>query len=832
MTQGLADPLFAGWDTMPPSTSDERRRALMDAIARKQHELEEFERRRDVAKHSLEHLTAQFEALYGAKRNPPGQSAFTGDVVPLTGPEKVALFRSLFRGRDDVFPVLWTSTKTGHTGYSPACSNEWTPGVCEKPRVRCGECPNQAFVPVSDRVILDHLQGRHVAGVYPLLADETCWFLAADFDKAEWKKDVAAFRDACRGAGLPVAVERSRSGNGAHAWFFFDAPVSAAVARRMGCYLITQAMSRRHGLDMTSYDRLFPNQDTMPRGGFGNLIALPLQHGPRAKDNTVLIDEDFDPFPDQWAYLAGVQRIAASTVERVAADAQRSGEVLGVRTSGLEEEDAAAPWLIPPSRRSIPVVPAVKEPVPTRVEATLAQRLFISKAGLPSSLINALRRLAAFQNPDFYQKQRLRLSTARTPRIIYRAEDFPRHVALPRGCVDDATALLQTLGATLEIDEQREDGHSIEHRFHGTSTELQEHAVRALRAHDIGVLVAPPGVGKTVAGIRMIAERARNTLVLVHLRPLLEQWVAQLAMFLDVDPRSIGRIGDGKRRATGVIDVAMFQSLVRGGTVADLVAGYGHVVVDECHHVSASSFEQVLSEVRARYVTGLTATPKRRDGQHPIFEMQLGPARYVVDRRSSSAASPFARRLVVRETEFELTGETDLPIQRIYRSLAGDERRNDLILNDIIGSLAAGRSPLVLTERKDHLDFLAGRLRAFTKHLIVLQGGVGAKKRREALAALAAIPDGEEFLVLATGRYIGEGFDDARLDTLFLTMPVSWRGTVVQYTGRLHRLHPGKTEVRIYDYVDRRVPVLARMYERRVTGYRAIGYERSDDTVL
>ena len=271
---------------MPPSTSDERKRALLDAIARKQHELLEFERRRDVAKRSLEHLTAQLEALDGPKPDLPVQTALTGAVVPLTGPEKVALFRSLFRGRDDVFPVLWTSTKSGRTGYSPACSNEWTPGVCEKPRVRCGECPNQAFVPVSDRVILDHLRGRHVAGVYPLLADETCWFLVADFDKADWKKDVAAFRDACRGARLPVAVERSRSGNGAHAWFFFDAPVSAAVARRMGCYLITQAMSRRHGLDMTSYDRLFPNQDTMPRGGFGNLIALPLQHGPRALRTT------------------------------------------------------------------------------------------------------------------------------------------------------------------------------------------------------------------------------------------------------------------------------------------------------------------------------------------------------------------------------------------------------------------------------------------------------------------------------------------------------------------------------------------------------------------
>ena len=469
------------------------------------------------------------------------------------------------------------------------------------------------------------------------------------------------------------------------------------------------------------------------------------------------------------------------------------------------------------------MVPVVDEPVPTPVEATLAQRLFIGKAGLPSSVINALRRLSAFQNPEFYQKQGMRLSTARTPRIITCAEAFPGHLALPRGCVDDAASLLRAMGATLEIDDQRECGQAIEHRFRGTSTELQEHAVHALLAHDIGVLVAPPGVGKTVAGIRLIAERARNTLVLVHRQPLLDQWVAQLAMFLDVEPGSIGHIGGGRCRATGLIDVAMIQSLVRKDAVADLVAGYGHVVVDECHHVSAKSFERVLCEVRARYVTGLTATPRRRDGQHPIFEMQLGPARHVADRKSASAVSPFKRRLIVKETAFELVGDPDQPIQRIYRSLADDEQRNDLILDDVIGSLEAGRSPIVLTERKDHLAFLADRLRSFTKHLIVLKGGVGAKKRRETLADLAAIPDGEECLVLATGRYIGEGFDDARLDTLFLTMPISWRGTIVQYTGRLHRLHPGKTEVRIYDYVDRHVPVLARMYERRLAGYRSIG---------
>ena len=818
----------------PDPASDGERQALRDAVARKKDELRAIEHRRDAAERELRRLEAELGTFDAPPPEPSGEFSGSGDSIPAAAAGKVALFRALFRGREDVFPVLWTNRRTGRTGYAPACGNEWMRGVCEKPRIRCGECPNQAFLPVRDRVMLDHLRGRHVAGVYPMLPDETCWFLAVDFDKGGWKQDVAAFRGACEAAGLPVAVERSRSGNGAHAWFFFDAPVSAAAARRMGCHLITRAMSRRHGLGMSSYDRLFPNQDTMPRGGFGNLIALPLQHEPRAGDNTVFVDDGFRPFPDQWAYLAGVRRIPSSTVERIAAQALRDGQVLGVRSSGMEEGDGTAePWLLAPSRGSMLPAPTVEESVPARIEATLAQRLFIDKAGLPSPILDALKRLAAFRNPEFYRKQAMRLSTALTPRVIACAEDFPRHVSLPRGCADDAAALLRALGSTLDVDDQREAGQPIRYRFRGTLTELQEVAVRALLAHDVGVLVAPPGVGKTVAGIRLIAERARNTLVLVHRQPLLDQWIAQLAMFLDVEPRSIGRIGGGKRHVTGRIDVATIQSLVRKDVVADLVAGYGHVVVDECHHVPAVSFERVLSEVRARYVTGLTATPKRRDGQHPILEMQLGPARHVADRKSPSAARPFTRRLIVRETAFELAdGDTGRPIQVVYRLLAGDERRNSLILDDVIGALEGGRSPIVLTERKDHLDFLADRLRGFSKHLIVLRGGVGAKKRREALAALDAVPDGEERLILATGRYIGEGFDDARLDTLFLTMPVSWRGTIVQYTGRLHRSHPGKREVRIYDYVDRRVPVLARMYERRLAGYRSIGYDLSNETIL
>jgi superfamily II DNA or RNA helicase len=800
---------------------------LREAVAREEARVARLEEERHQAQGRLDALRSELAAL---------EAPTHGRLLPLlaesarpeTSAEKVTLFRQLFRGRDDLYPKLWRNATTGRKGYAPACANEWVRGICEKPRVKCGECPNQAFLPVTDQVIRDHLQGRHVVGVYPLLTDETCWLVAADFDKRSWADDVLAFAETCRMIGAPAAVERSRSGQGAHAWFFFAAPVSATAARKMACHLLTETMSRRHELSMESYDRLFPNQDTLPRGGFGNLIALPLQHEPRQSENTVFVDDRLMPHPDQWAFLAAVPRIDPDTVERLARDATRAGQVLGVRwTDGDAEDDEATPWSRSPSRRGSPA--RLPGPVPPRIRSVLAQRLFVEKVGLVSPQLNQIKRLAAFQNPEFYKKQRLRLSTALTPRVIACAEELAEYVALPRGCRDDLEALLGSAGSTLGVEDRRQAGEPLDLRFQGELTPVQEQAAQALLSHDAGVFVAPPGVGKTVVGTYLVAARARSTLVLVHRQPLLDQWVAQLGMFLGLDPKAIGQIGAGKRRPTGRLDVAMLQSLVRERRVDDVVAGYGHVIVDECHHVPAVSFERILSEVKARYLTGLTATPRRRDGLHPILEMQLGPVRFAVDAKSQAARRPFDHRLVVRETAF--TGGTLDPaqgIQALYGALAGDERRNRLILDDVVQALEERRSPILLTERKDHLEHLATHLQPLVRHLVVLQGGMTPSERREVMARLASIPGDEPRLVLATGRYIGEGFDDARLDTLFLTMPVSWKGTLVQYAGRLHRLHPGKTEVRIYDYVDREVPLFQRMFEKRLRGYRAIGYARDD----
>ena len=809
-----------------PSGPLSARDSLVTELASLASDLERIETQRIAAKTRIATLQNELATLDAATPRLVAEAPPT--QAPRTPKEKVKLFRELFRGRSDLYPTRFVSKRTGTPGYAPACSNKFVPGVCELPKVKCGDCTRQAFKPVDDAAVIAHLKGQHVMGVYPMLEDETCWFLAVDFDKSSWMDDVRAFRQTCRRLGLAVAVERSRSGNGAHVWFFFATPVAAATARKMGCHIITETMANRHKLGMDSYDRLFPSQDTMPRGGFGNLIALPLQHGPRQEGNSVFLNDDLAAFPDeqQWTHLASVKRIDALTVERIASEASRVGSVVGVRMAEAVDDDAA-PWTQPPSMmlRSS----RITEPLPNRVSAVLSQRLFVDKASLPSPLLDQVKRIAAFQNPEFYRKQSMRLSTALTPRIISCAEDLPQHVALPRGCRPDLEALLRDLGVALEVVDERVGGEPLALRFIGTLTPVQDQAARALLTYDCGVLVAPPGTGKTVVGAYLVAARACSTLVLVHRRPLLDQWRAQLAVFLGVDSRQIGQIGAGKRNSTGRIDVAMIQSLVRNDCVADLVAGYGQVIVDECHHLPAMSFERVLASAKARYVAGLTATPQRRDGHHPITQMQLGPVRFTVNAKSQVSQRPFEHRLIVRETAFcPSSAAAHGGIQGLYAVLAQDESRNAMILNDVISALAEGRSPILLTERKDHLEYFASKLRPFARHLVVLRGGLGAKAAREVREQLTAIPDAEERLLLATGRYIGEGFDDPRLDTLFLALPISWKGTLVQYTGRLHRLHPGKRDLRIFDYVDRDVPMLLRMFEKRLRGYRAIGYARGE----
>jgi len=660
-------------------------------------------------------------------------------------------------------------------------------------------------------------------GVYPMLRDETCFFLAVDFDKSAWQEDTTAYISTCRDWGLSVALERSRSGQGGHVWLFFNEPISAALVRRLGAALLTETMERRPDVGLDSYDRFFPNQDTLPKGGFGNLIALPLQKQPRAYGNTLFMDENNLSHTDQWAYLSSIKKSDRKTIEDLVQGADRKGRIVGVRMALMEDDDE--PWTVPPSgHRQSPI----EDPLPDKLVLTLSDQIYIPKQALPPGLRNRLIRLAAFQNPEFYRAQALRLSTYDKPRIIGCAEDHPQHLALPRGCLEDVQGLCRDLHIKTRLHDMRFDGTPLEASFVGVLRSEQEKAAQKMLSHNTGVLSATTAFGKTVIAAWLIAQRGVNTLVIVHRRQLLEQWMERLSSFLDISKTSIGRIGGGRNKPNGSLDVAIIQSLVRKGVVKDCVANYGQLMVDECHHLSAQSFEQVVRKAKAKYVTGLSATVTRKDGHHPIIFMQCGPIRYRVDAKSQAASRPFTHRVHVKTTSFWPTKASDtdarLQFQSLYDELITDEQRNQLICDDVLAAIMDGRSPLVLTERKQHLDKLVARLTPKVQHIVALTGGASPKKIRAMAERLSTIPEDQERVLLATGRYIGEGFDDSRLDTLFLTLPVSWRGTIAQYVGRLHRLYDHKREVRVYDYADLNVPMLARMFDRRCRGYEAVGY--------
>ena len=751
--------------------------------------------------------------------------------------EKIKLFRSLFKGREDVFARRWYSKTTDKSGYQPVCENEWNEELCDKKKYKCSVCPNRKLMPLTDKDIYRHLSGkdsygRDVVGIYPMLADETCLFLCADFDEENFKADVTAFRKTCQEFDIPVSVEISRSGNGAHAWIFFSEPVLASVARKLGSGILTRTMEKSN-LSFKSYDRFFPNQDTMPKGGFGNLVALPLQGNARKNGNSLFVDENFIPYSDQWEYLDSVQKLSPEKVFELVGVLCKLGE-LGELISDKEDK----PW-----ETKKQIAHTVDE-YPKSLEIIRSNMLYIPAKDLSAGMMNKIKRLAAFRNPDFYRSQAMRLPVYDKPRIICTADIFDEYIALPRGCEDALYSLLTGARNKITMTDKTNAGTEIPVDFNGALREEQQPAADALLGHNIGVLSATTAFGKTVVASYLIGERKTNTLVLVHTQSLMTQWQKSLEQFLNINitasekPKGRGRrkawspvgvLGAGKNTLNGVVDVAVMQSLVLEDGVKELVRNYGMIIVDECHHVSAVNFEKILKFANAKYVYGLTATPTRQDGHHPIIFMQCGPIRYKVDAKSQAEKRAFEHYLVPRFTSYRCENK-DKNITEIYKDLAENELRNSYIVNDIIRAVNSGRTPIVLTERREHVLKLKDMLSGYCENIITLFGTSSQKERRETIEKLQSIPDNESLIIIATGRYVGEGFDYPRLDTLFLALPIARKGKVAQYAGRLHRSHPGKIEVQIYDYVDVHIPVLERMYQKRLKGYSAIGYKIKIDS--
>ncbi len=750
--------------------------------------------------------------------------------------EKVDLFKSLFKGHEDAFARRWYSKTSGKAGYQPVCQNEWSP-LCDKRTFKCADCPNRHFSPLTDNDIYQHLEGkdadgRDVIGLYVLNEDNTCHLLCTDFDdkncEHSYQNDVLAFIDVCKSWNIPCSVERSRSGNGAHVWIFFDVPVLAVKARRLGNAILTEAMSRNGKIAFKSYDRFFPNQDTMPEGGLGNLVALPLQGNARKHGNSVFVDEYFEPYPDQWEFLLNVGKLSEQVLEDIlkrTASIQPLGE--------LSKTSESKPWETPIPKQ------IERSDFSSKIIITRSNMLYIPLNQLSSKVLNHLKRIASFRNPEFYSKQALRLSTYQTPRIISCADIDDEFLALPRGCEDAVITLLKEKGVLYRIEDNSNHGKPISAQFNGVLRDNQQEAVNVLASNNNGVLSATTAFGKTVTAIGLIAKHEVNTLVLVHTKALLDQWVKALEQFLTINTVPMEKEGKLKRRKPhspigtlsstgnklhGIIDIALMQSCISDNDVKPFVKEYGMVIADECHHVSAVNFEQILKAVNASYVYGLTATPIRKDGHQPIIFMQCGPIRYSADAKTQMLNQTFERLLVPRFTPFKPVSGNDLSFTKVAQQLAEDEYRNMFIVKDVLEALKGGRSPIILTNRTSHVTTLAELLKPHCPNVITLIGSESTKEKRLKMEHLQSIPPSEQLVIVATGKYVGEGFDYARLDTLFLVSPVAWKGIVTQYAGRLHREYEDKQDVRIYDYIDIRVPVCESMYRKRLKGYASIGY--------
>ena len=579
---------------------------------------------------------------------------------------------------------------------------------------------------------------------------------------------------------------------------------------------------------------MFPNQDRMPKGGFGNLIALPLQVAAARHGGSLFVDDQLKPYKDQWTFLSGIQKLSAPQLDEIMAR---------LRTPPLgtlrPEEDAAEPAARLWQRQTAALNPG---DMPSSVEITLADRLYLPVAGFSDRAQDRLKRLAAFRNPQFYRAQAMRMPIWNIPRVICCAEYVDDLLALPRGCMDEVDDWLRDNHVEVRFCDERCPGRSIDVDFNGTLRGEQAEALEALSVGDNGILSATTAFGKTVVGAALIAQKKVNTLVLVHRSQLMTQWKERLEQFLTINeelPQSPKRRGRQKRRElvglyganrdtrSGIIDIAMLQSMGGADEIRHWIRDYGMVIVDECHHVPAVSFEQVMKAVRSKYTYGLTATPKRQDGHHPILHMYLGPIRYHVDAKQQALRRPFSHIMFPRftGTRFRIDADSRAPaIGQYYDQMLRDDLRNDLIVRDVLECLRDGRNCLILSERTDHVRRLTELLRAQGRTVHMLLGGQTGAKMKVQLQALKDAPGDVPLIVCATGKYIGEGFDDARLDTLFLTMPISWQGTLAQYVGRLHRLHEGKREVRVYDYIDNSAAMLEKMYHKRLKGYAAIGY--------
>ena len=783
-----------------------------------------------------------------AKRESPVEI----DFPTLTAKHAIE-FYSYFRGRKDVYVK-----RNAKKGYYTQCNNFWKAGICPKERdekVKCQDCPAKDYKELKISVMLEHLKGTKedcsdVIGLYPLFPDGTCWFLVFDFDNhdedaapsKDWEQEVDTLRKICFSMGIDALVERSRSGHGAHVWIFFSEAIQAAKVRKFGEALLAKGAESVSLKSFRYYDRMMPMQDCLPEGKLGNLIALPLQGQALRKGNSAFVDENWRQYKDQWSKLMHTRKLSETEMDAYIRSWCPEDNAMQMFQSDKVDEPEDSSLLLfgmspKPSTRYFK-----SDDVTGMIKIILADGIYVDKRNLKPRLQNAIRRLAAYSNPQFFQNLALGFSTRETPRIVYDGYDEGDYIVLPRGCIEELKRHLSDAEIPYDIVDKKQTGRPVDVSFNGELYPEQKVAAERLLAYDIGMLAAATAFGKTVIGANLIARRKVNTLVLVHTVEIMNNWVKDLERFLTINEElptyitpkgrvkqrnsAIGTFSSQKKAATGIIDIAMIGSLGKGDDINPMVRDYGMIIVDECHHVAAATFENVLRASAAKYVYGMSATVKRGDKQERKLLMQLGPIRHRYTAKERAMKQRIGHYVYPRFTRMvDLSPSDDRHISDLYRLIADNELRNMQIVADVVDCVKKGRTPVVMTKYREHAEMFYGLLQGAADHVFLLQGGKSMKARAELREKMAAVGRDESMIIVATGQYIGEGFNYPRLDTMLLAMPISFEGNVEQYAGRLNRDYDGKKDVIIFDYIDQHIPVLERMYHRRLRTYKNIGFE-------
>lgn len=698
------------------------------------------------------------------------------------GWKNINLFKSLFRGREDVYAVRWE--KDGRGGYMPAYKVDWSDYNQHKAKGGSfASYDKKEYLPFNDEAIKEHLSGKSTVGIYPLLSDNTSFFIAADFDEANWMESILKLYSVCQEIGLPAVIERSRSGNGGHLWLFFEENIPAFMSRKIMFELLLQAEIVSKFEKEPSFDRLFPNQDTLSGKGIGNLIALPLQGVSLTNRNSCFLNpETFEPVVDQWSFLQSVQRIPKQKIE-----------TLHLQLSGKTKEVFSSRY-IPESKFEL--------------EVLINSEIYLKRVQLTQKLIEYLRDNLNFLNSDYFVKKHLGKTAYNVEKYFKLIEETPEGIIIPRGFASSLIHFCNAENIPVKVIDERCKHEEIEINSKIDLLPHQEEVLDRTLVKDFGVIVSPPGSGKTIIGLELIAQKKQPTLILVHRKQLFDQWIDRIQNFLSIPKKQIGQIGNQKDKIGKEITVAMIQSLTRRD-LSEFRNQFGMIIVDECHHIPAKSFREVIFQLNCFYLYGLTATPKRKNNDEKLIYVYIGNIIYEMTQKEFMESQNTKAEINIRETELFVPYDYKIDdYETVSQILIFDTNRNNLILKDIEENISRFKSVLILTERKSHVNVLNLYLKE--KYETIAISGDDSERSRK--SKLEQIEQGHFQIIISTGQYFGEGIDISALECLFIVYPFAFEGKLVQYIGRVQR--SGKPPV-IFDYRDSKIDYFEKMFKQR-----------------